>query len=89
MNRVQVIYSLPRPTIARFADIGTAAKVNKEEQIRMIAHAVIHRVLLESKVSSHELAHALELAYPFGQRRGRVYKIWRDEACRALIGHLG
>jgi len=27
---------------------------------------------------------AVDAAYPFGQRRGRAYRIWRDETRRAL-----
>jgi len=60
--------------------------LGKEEQLRIIASAVIQRVLLEHRRTSHTngVLNAVDAAYPFGRRRGRPYRIWRDEARRAL-----
>ncbi len=60
--------------------------MGKEEQLRIIASAVIQRVLEENRRTTHEkgVLSAVDAAYPFGLRRGRPYRIWRDEARRAL-----
>jgi hypothetical protein len=59
--------------------------VGKEKQIRIIASAVIRRVLEEHATARTKgVVRAVDAAYPFGQRRGRAYLIWRDEARRAL-----
>jgi hypothetical protein len=58
--------------------------VGKEKQLRIIASAVIRRVLLENLRHSSSVLNAVDAAYPFGQRRGSPYRIWRDEFRRAL-----
>jgi hypothetical protein len=51
----------------------------------LVAEAVIRRVLMEAGcVSEGPAMRAVDAAYPFGQRRGRAYQIWRDEARRAF-----
>ena len=64
--------------------------MTKEKQIRIIASAVIRRVLLEiDRQQSNGVMSAVDAAYPFGQRRGRPYRIWRDETRRALSEPTG
>jgi hypothetical protein len=64
--------------------------VGKEKQIRLVAEAVIRRVLMEvGGIAEGPVMRAVDAAYPFGQRRGRAYQIWRDETRRALSQERG
>lgn len=57
----------------------------KEQQIRTIAHAVVSRVVMELAGEPDRISSALDAAYPFGERSGFAYQIWREEARRVGI----
>jgi hypothetical protein len=83
------VYS-PKSRLLLNFEVGRKTDVTKEEQIRIVASAVIRRVLLEmGRPHSHGVMSAVDAAYPFGKRRGRPYRIWRDEARRALSEQSG